>query len=359
MLRTIDIDLLYQPPIDQPPPQTGNLYDNACRGDNATVNHWRDTWINNYKAAKDHFGTFADKSVGRLYGINKHKPAIVIGSGPSLKHSLEALKENAKSDTPVLTISCLHNFGFFEDEGIHADYYLTLDSGKIVLSDIYEGRKEKPEYYWEKTKGKKLLAIIPSDIELFQKWQGEIYLFNCMIPDMGVMQEYNKIERFAHFMSCGGNALGACMYAAKAIMGSNPIMYVGADFCFDYDNTFHSYKTHYDAVGNYVMWPDVYGIPRKTWHSYLNFKYWFDHIALTVPGTWISCSEGTLGAYMNGNLSCFKYMPLKAALTQYTIADVVYLEEREARTDAEKSKEPLYLKDLFANPNYEKDITLF
>jgi len=359
MMKNIEIDLLYQPLIDAPPPQVGNLYNNACSGDGVTVNHWRETWIKNYKLAKERFGTFQDRSIGKLHGINRHKPAIVIGSGPSLKDSMEALKENARSEHPVMTVSCLHNFGLFEDEGFHADYYMSLDSGKIVLDDISEGRQHPPEYYWEKTKGKKLLAIIPSDPGLFEKWQGEVYLFNCMIPDASVMKEFNDIERFAHHLSCGGNALGACMYAAKAIMGSNPIMYVGGDFCFDYNNQFHSYKTHYDALGHYVLWPDVYGIPRKTWQSYLNFKFWFDHIALNVPGTWINCSGGTMGAYLGGNLSCFKYMPLKAALTQYTIADVVYLQERDAGTDKLNNENALYLKDLFANPKFEKDLTLF
>jgi hypothetical protein len=160
MLKTIEIDLIYQPLIDGPPQSQDQLYSQACSGDEVTVNTWREIWLRNYKAAKERFGSFGDKSIGQLHGINLNKPAIVLGSGPSLKENIDALKDNAQMKNPVLTVSCLHNFGYLEDEGIHADYYLSLDSGPIVVSDVSEGRKEKAEHYWEKTKGKKLLAYV-------------------------------------------------------------------------------------------------------------------------------------------------------------------------------------------------------
>lgn len=359
MLRTIEMDLVYQPAIDGPPPTAGNLYQNACRGDEATVNAWRDIWIQNTRAAKERFGSFGDKSIGKLHGINRFKPAIIIGSGPSLKNSIEALRENAQSPYPVMTVSCLHNFGYFQDEGFHADYYLSLDSGKIVVDDVFEGRKEAPEHYWEATKGKTLLATVASDPSLFEKWQGDIYLFSSLIPDHYVKTELDNIERFAHFISAGGNALGGCLYVAKAIFGSDVIHIVGGDFCFDYNNTFHAYKTHYDTPGQYVVWPDVYGNMRKTWASYLNFKFWFDHIACTIPGRWISCSEGLLGAYREGNIRQFQYMSLKDALVPYSMTHRIYLERKDLATKQTIERTPIDLKDLFSNPAYEADIVVF
>lgn len=358
MLKTIEIDLLYQPLIDAPPQQVGNLYSQACSGDEVTINAWRETWIKQYKENRDRFQGFGDKSIGQLHGINHQKPAIILGSGPSLKNSIEALKENKESLNPVLTVSCLHNFGFLEDEGCHADYYLSIDAGKIVIDDVSEGRKENADYYWEKTKGKKLLAYVASDPRLFDLWQGEVYLYNCLIPDLGVKAELEKVERFAHYVSCGGNALGGCLYVAKAIMGSDAIHFVGADFCFDYNNTFHSYKTHYDSPGDYVILPDVYGIPRKSWRSYTNFKFWFDHIAMNVPGRWVNCSEGILGAYPGGNLKHFEYKSLKEALLPYQMNERVFLERRDAKQEL-LGKDRINLKDLFSNPNFEQDIILF
>lgn len=359
MLKTIEIDLTYSQQIEGPPVHQGDLRERASSNDTTTVNAWRQIWIDNTKANKKRFGTFGDHSIGKLYGINKMKPAIICGSGPSLKNSIEALKENAQSDTPLLTVSCLHNFGYFEDEGFHADFYLTLDSGKIVMDDVSEGRKEKAEYYWEKTKGKKLLATIMTDPKVFDLWQGEIYLFNIMIPEVATFQALNEIEKFSHYVSCGGNALGGCFYVTKVIFGSDNIHLVGADFCFDYNNQFHSYKTHYDQVGHYVTWPDVYGIRRKTWQSYLNFKFWFDWVACHVPGHLVNCSEGLLGAYPEGNIRQFKYMPLSEALRPYRQMDWVYRQKHDALTGAVIEKEQLKLKDLFSNPQYPHDLVFF
>ena len=72
MLKTINIDLLYQGPIDAPPPQVGNLYENACSADTTTIDHWRETWLKQYAQNKELVGSYADKSVGKLYAINQY-----------------------------------------------------------------------------------------------------------------------------------------------------------------------------------------------------------------------------------------------------------------------------------------------
>lgn len=359
MIKTLEIDVLLQPLIEAPPPQLGSLYDRSCSADQVTVESWRKIWIDHTRANKEQFKSFADHSIGKLHNINHQKPVIVCGSGPSLKTSIPALKANATSPAKVMVVSCLHNFGYFEDEGFHADYYMTLDSGKIVMSDVYEGRKQKPEHYWEATKGKKLLATIMSDPELLAKWQGEIYLFSCLIPDDEIRKVFKEIEHFSHYVSSGGNALGGSMYVAKAIFGSDVIHYVGADFCFDYNNTFHSYKTHYDAIGQYVLWPDIYGIPRKTWQSYLNFKFWFDHIALNVPGRWVNCSEGLLGAYQGGNLRQFQYLDLHSALLPYRLNHQISVEKYDRGSGEVLGRSEIALKDLFSDPQYPEDIIIF
>jgi hypothetical protein len=358
MMKDIQIDLQYQPLIEGPPPQAGNLWDRAASGDNQTINHWANIWIEKAKITKEHFGSFADRSIGKLYGINKYKPAIICGSGPSLKGSIKALKENRELKNPLLTVSCLHNFGYFDDEHCHADYYLTLDSGDVILDDVFEGRKQPAEHYWEQTEGKVLLATITTPKKLFELWRGPVYLFNIMIPDFNVHNEIQKVERFSHYVSAGGNALGGCLYVAQHIFSSHVIHLVGADFCFDYDNTFHSYKTKYDTIGNFVMWPDVYGMPRKTWASYLNFKFWFDWVACNIPGRYVNCSEGLLGSYREGNIKQFQYMSLHDALTPYKMHEKIYREHRDAVSNSLIKREEIKLEDLFSNPAYEQDLAM-
>lgn len=362
MLKNINIDLLYQPPLMQPPITPTELQQKAVAGDAATVNHWEKIWISQFKACKEKFGSCSEKSIGKLYGKNLHKPAIVIGSGPSLQDSLPALRKNQEMKEPLLTISCLHNYGYFKDEGIKIDYYLTLDAGPIVLDDIGEGRQKTLAQYMEDSTDDNLLAFVATHPKMWDIWKGNIHLFNSMIPDPRVMNEFKNIENFTHYISSGGNALGACMYVAKAIMGSTKIIYVGADFCFSYDNRFHSYSTHYDNLGGYVLWPDVYGIPRKTWQSYLNFKFWFDKVSLIVPGDWVSASGGTLGAYQGGNLMSFKYMPLEDVLLPYrnaTTVKVVDTKLGEFGQMVPSGESPMDLEEFFGNPNYPKDLIFF
>lgn len=358
MLRNVNIDLIYQPLIDAPPAHVGNLRTQAAAGDQVTCDSWRETWIKNFKLAKERFGNLGEKSFGKLQGINRHKGAIVIGSGPSLKHSLDALKENKTKKHPVLSISALHNFGYLEDHGCHADYYLSLDSGGIVIEDVSEKRNKDADFYWSQTKGKTLIAYVASDPKLFDLWQGDVLLFNCLIPDTHIQSEYMQTENFTHYISAGGNAGGACMYVAKAIFGSHEIMYVGMDFCFDYDNTFHTYQTHYDKMGQFVLVHDVYGNMRKTWPSYLAFKFFLDDVAMKIPGKWTSCSEGILGAYTGGNLKHFEYKPLKEALVPYWMSEEVWWDVFNEKKELQ-SREKIDLEDFFKQSTNDRHMVLF
>lgn len=315
MSRKAEIILEYQNYIENPPIAPQQLYGSACSNDTITINSWRDTWLKNIRANKERFGNFKDHGLGKLFGTLKHKPAIVAGSGPSLKVNGLSLKDRHG----ITLLSCLHNFHFFEDNDVFVDYYVSLDAGPIVLEEIAEGGSKSEAEYWEKTRGKKLIAYIGSDPRLFEKWQGEVYFFNAPIPEKTFMDELRQIECFNTYVSNGGNVLGACLYIAKGIMGANPIAFVGADFSFSYDKKFHAWDSKYDkSLGIVIKMVDVYGNKVLSWQSYANFKNWFDWVALQVPGIYINCTEGgTFGAYPDGNLMAVKQMELRNFIGMY------------------------------------------
>ena len=362
-LRTVQLDLQYQNTIPGPPASAGDLWEKATSGDTVTIDTWRKQWVDQYKHAAERFGNFGDKTVGKLYKTNLYKPAICLGSGPSLKHTLDALKENRALENPVLTVSCLHNFALLEDNECHADYYVTLDAGDVVMHDTTELGGKDAEHYWEKTEGKTLIAYVASPPALWEKWRGDVYLFNCMVPDDQYRKQTEAIQVFRHYVSSGGNCLGACVYIAKAIMGSNPIIFAGADFSFDYDNTFHPVATKYDnfngkGIGGYLVATDVFGVTRKTWPSYYNFKCFFDNLVQRCPGEWINCSEGILGAYKEGNIEQFKYMTLSEALLPYKIVEhVFYAETKPDGTAGEKEK--INWREVWAQPEYKTNLVLY
>lgn len=360
MRKTIEIDLEYQPTIPAPPVAQEELYGRAASGDKVTVDSWRDIWIKNYKACNEKFGDFGAHTFGKLHGINRHKAAICLASGPSLRDSFDALRRNQMQKNPVMVVSALHNYALLKDEGIKVDYWLTMDGGDIVMDDTTElGTKDK-DYYWESTKDEKLIALTFSPPSLWEKWKGKIYLCNALMPDPELKKQLDDIQKFSHYLSSGGNVGGGVVYVAKVVFGSQKIMFCGYDFCFDYDLKFHPVATKYDnfngkGIGVTIPWVDVYGMPRRTWGSYLNFKFWFDWLVSSIPGDWVSCSGGLLGAYKEGNIAQLKYMPLKDALIPYWIADEVKVQERGGSGESR----PLDLTELFADAKHQETFTMF
>lgn len=316
-VKNFDFDVEYLPIIEGLPQSPEQLHSQAASNDDHTVEAWRQTWINNFKANHAKHGPFADNGIGKLYGGYDLKPCIIAGSGPSLKNSMEDLKN--KGNIPL--VSCLHNFHYMEDHDIDVDFYVTLDAGKVTIEEISEGGQHPHEHYLERTKTKKLLAFVGSDPDLIASWQGEIYWFNCPIPDDKCRTAFNETERFDNFIGNGGNVLGACLYFVKAYMGANPVAFVGADFAFGYKGNFHPWQSKYDGkLGRYMRGIDCYGLPVKTWQSYYNFKCWFDSICIKCPGEWINCSEGgTLGVYPQGLIKQIRHKTLKQFIDGYKL----------------------------------------
>lgn len=320
--KTRTINCEYQPYLDTPPVSRQALRQQACANDEATVTAWREPWIKNAQINFLKFGSFRDRSLGKLWAKHRHSPAIVIGSGPSLKENIASLKANR--GIPV--ISCLHNFHFLEDNGVGADYYVTLDAGPVTIEEVSEGGTKTADEYWAMTKSRKLIAFISTAPELLEKWQGEIYFFNCPIPDESIMQEIERTtEIFRTYVSTGGNVFGASTYIAKAFFGCNPLIFMGADFSFSYTDKFHGWDSKYDKdLGTYVRMTDVYGNSVKSWLSYANFKSWFDWMAQTVPGIYLNCTEGgTFGAYPGGNIRHVIQMDLADCLAMYNMCDEI------------------------------------
>jgi hypothetical protein len=330
----VEMILDFQNNIENPPMSPKEMYAQAASLDSPTVDYWSATWLKNIKANRDKFGPFSKKSCAPFYNYFQYKPCIVAGAGPSLKKNGHLLKDRGG----IGLMSCLHNFHFFEEKDIHVDFYVTLDAGPVTVEEVYEGGIHPEDWYWERTKNKKLLAFIGSNPELLAKWQGEIYFFNSPVPSQDYMDKLKEIEEFHHYVSTGGNVLGATLYLAKGFMGANPIAYVGADFSFSYMRRFHSWDSKYDAdLGLVIKMTDIFGNKVLSWQSYANFKYWFDQLALRVPGIWINCTEGgTLGSYPEGNIYAIKQMKLADFLAMYHVSKHLEAQMIDTKTEDRK-----------------------
>jgi hypothetical protein len=317
MIQTVEIDLEFQEYIQGPPETPKQLFQRAAQNDGVTIDTWRDIWLKNIKYNHDAVGSFADNGIGRLYDRCKLQPAIVVGSGPSLKKNVKELARAKAVGIPI--ISCLHNFHFLEDNGAAADFYVNLDAGDVTFSEISEGGQRTEAEYLELSKGRHLLSFIGASPLIKDNWEGEISWFNSPIPDPGFGQKVAEIENFNTYVSTGGNVLGASFYIARAIMGANPIIFVGADFSFSYSKKFHGWESKYDkTIGNVMRVTDVFGNKTATWPSYYGFKCWFDSRACVTPGIIINATEGGIfGAYPEGNISQVRQMYLKDVVDMY------------------------------------------
>jgi hypothetical protein len=190
---------------------------------------------------------------------------------------------------------------------------VTLDAGPVVLEEVSEGGKRTPEEYWALTKDRTLIAYIGSPPELFEKWQGPVFLFNAPVPDEAFVKSVEEVERFNSILSTGGNVLGACFYLARGVLGASTVAFIGADFSFSYDKKFHAWDSKYDKnLGHVLRVVDVFGNRVSTWQSYHNFKSWFDYVSNVVPGVYFNCTEGgTFGAYPEGNIMSVRQCELK------------------------------------------------
>lgn len=336
-MKTALVQLEYQNYLDAAPRSPQELHGAACENDNATINAWRNIWEKNVLENHNKYGSFAEIGLGTIYGRDHMKPVIVVGSGPSLKGNAKDLKDNRGATV----VSCLHNFHFLEDLGVPADFYVSLDAGEVVVEEVYEGGSKSPDEYWALSKERTLLCYIGTSPRLLEKWQGKVLFFNAPVPDHAYTEFVDGVELFNTYVSSGGNVLGACLYIAKAYLGASIVGFLGADFCFSYDNKFHGWDSKYDKdMGHVLKVVDVYGIPVKTWRSYHNFKGWFEYVSLNVPGLYYNCSEGgTFGAYKEGNLRSVIQMSLKDFLRQLTMYSEI---EEQAKNPKTKEKKLLF-----------------
>jgi hypothetical protein len=323
----VPMRLTMQRVIDAPPVSKDQLYNQAASNDGITTASWEEIWIKhvNINKARD----FTANSIMKLFGSEAYKPIICLGSGPSLKKNVMELKGREE----IRVVSCLHNFAYLEDRDLMSkdDYYLTLDAGEITIPEVTQLKdtdvNRPDEWYWGRTKDRTLLAHVATHPDLLEKWQGPIYYFFTPLSSDKLTDEFKRNIDFSKvpIVQVGGNALGGCMYVAKAILGAGVIIFAGADFSFDYAHQFHPAASPYDKQFSGIMpATDIFGNRVYTWGSYFNFKNWMEYIAMGGKGNnmvlMINATEGgIMGSYPEGNIQQIRQMGLKDAIYTFTM----------------------------------------
>jgi hypothetical protein len=320
----VEMKLMYQDYIPNPPMNSAQLYSKACSNDSLTLESWREQWLEQMATNAKNYDVIGNTIMSE-YNKQKNKPVILAASGPSLKKNIEEL---AKNKNDMCLVSCCHNFAYFVDNGVKADYYVNLDAGEITYTELGEGGEKSNEYYWEKTKDYTLITCSTAYPKFLNSWKGPIRFFNVCPPDSEFLVRAKAILDFPTYFNVGGNTLGAVLYFSRAILAGGTMIFIGADFSFSYDQHFHSWDSPYDdKFAGLTPWIDVFGNKVQSWGSYINFKHWFDFIACGGKGgavqNFINCTEGgILGAYPQGNIRQITQMTLREALYMHNLPDL-------------------------------------
>lgn len=331
----IEMCLQVQPYIPWIPAGKDVAWQAATRSDSITVKSWGKQWIDQtIQNKKSH--NLNENSVMKLHDMNKGKPVILAGSGPSLIKNYKGLigdgnKSLGRGDIPIVT--SVHNFPFFEDNDVmrSTDYYMILDAGQICIKEMSEGGKHDEDWYWDRTRDRTLIAYHATHPDFISKWQGKIYWYSMPPATAEFGAEMNKINDSSKVpgFNVGGNVMGAALYFSRAILGSSIPIWIGMDLCFSYDRKFHPWDCWYNEKFTGVMpWTDIYGNRVYTWASYFGFKNWFDYMACGGSGNnaqlWINATEGgILGAYPEGNIQQIIQMDLRTALHMFNISSLM------------------------------------
>jgi hypothetical protein len=202
-----------------------------------------------------------------------------------------------------------------------------LDAGDITIREMSEGGQQKdPEWYWNRSKDRTLVAYHGLHPEFIRKWKGPIRWFTTPYASADIAKNLEPYVPWGEIpcMQVGGNVLGASLYFVRAILGASVPIFIGADFAFDYTHKFHAWDSQYDSkFSGVIPATDVFGNRVFTWPSYFNFKCWFEYIAMGGSGgnnqLWINATEGgILGAYPEGNIQQIRQLDLRTALATFT-----------------------------------------
>jgi len=331
----IEMVLRLSPYIDGIPNGKESAWKAATNCDELTIKSWEKQWVDQTAANSKNYD-FVKNSAFNAHMACYGKPVILMGAGPSLKKNWKELvgdgdKSIGRKDLKI--VAGVHNFPFCEDRNLMTsdDYYIVLDAGDITIREMSEGGSHDPDWYWDRTKDRTLIAYHGTHPGFIAKWKGPVLWYTTPYASLALAVEISKyvdISKTPGF-NVGGNVMGAAMYFARAVLGCSIPVFIGMDLCFSYDHKFHAWDSQYDAKFSGVMpWIDIYGNRVWTWGSYFGFKNWFDYMACGGSGNnahlWINATEGgIMGAYHEGNIRQIIQIDLKTVLHMFNMSNLL------------------------------------
>ena len=261
------------PPRTLPVETVNKLIDKPGLFDQETEHAMLPAWCKNFAGNIETGLLSRYGGIGVLNGLEKGRPAVVCGGGPSLDFSLNLIKQaQAELERPPLIICCTTTLATLAQAEIRPDYVLALDGGPFIKMHL-EGFSQ-----WSGDNQVPLILSVCVEPQVALKWLGPVHYFvttagpgsmtDCfvyMVPQFGP-------EGWIPALGCVANA---CVYFAGSTLGCREIYLAGVDFCFLYDR---GYCKRFTVDENFQFEPipdpgpksgnmlaEIEGVDGRTW----------------------------------------------------------------------------------------------
>jgi hypothetical protein len=187
------------------------------------------------------------RSINSLKGALFHKPALVIGAGPSLLAQLDTIKEISRKLYIIAVDTSLQPLLV---SGIVPDFVVTLDAQCYSLHDFHYifTRNIEPENMI-------LIADMVAYPGILENWRGRLYFSRTAVPVSAnglrwyeghpLLQRLEKYYPTMDHLECGGSVATTAVELAM-YLGADPVIITGLDL------SYTDYKTHANSSPQYL-----------------------------------------------------------------------------------------------------------
>jgi hypothetical protein len=242
---------------------------------------------------------FRHRGINELTDLYKDKPAVLIGTGPSLTKNVHRLKELQGKVVIIAVAQALRALLAYD---VRPDFICTVDYGKTNL-EHFKGLMDS---------NVPLIALNRTYAEILKRWQGPKFIVGTAVPGfsdttVGIIERKGQAEQ-------GGSVIHLCMGAALNF-GCNPIAMIGHDLSFPEGKESHIPTAdaggHIEVEDGIIWW--VVDDPRSHLHRKKKEKRYSHGPVQLVPGYYggVVLTNMGLNSFITSTVGIMKNHPDK------------------------------------------------
>ena len=222
---------------------------------NQTLDAFSDWWLDQMKENQKNRMWKKFGGVGKLAGLAYNKAVIGVGSGPSLKKNIKALKRvhdidgvKHPRDRDFIICAANHHFKPLIKEGIFPDFVFLADGSKIAMDQLCEDIPPEVQHCILITG----FHCDPATVKAWTQAGREVRFY--LSDNKGMKEAFNKVtgkNPEPHAVISGGNVLNTIWSVTSKFFGSRTFMGMGNDLSYPTGTNIHERRAGYYQDGDY------------------------------------------------------------------------------------------------------------